>query len=64
MTVVEERQPSLFPGGPGSAELVSRCLGTDLLGVPLGRLWGVRLPSGLVHWFDSEDEARGSRFWT
>lgn len=27
------------------------------------RRWGVRLPSGLTHWFDSRADALASQYW-
>lgn len=32
-------------------------------GGPLGRGFGVRLPSGMTHWFPTIDDARGSQYW-
>ena len=34
-----------------------------LNGVPIGRGVGVRLPSGMTHWFDDEKKARASDYW-
>jgi len=34
-----------------------------LNGVPIGRGVGVRLPSGMTHWFDDEKKARASNYW-
>jgi hypothetical protein len=31
---------------------------------PLGKGFGVRLPSGMTHWFDDEDKARASNYWS
>ena len=27
------------------------------------RPFGIRLPSGLIHWFESEGDARDSQYW-
>jgi hypothetical protein len=28
-----------------------------------GTRYGIRLPSGLTHWFDTEHDARRSQYW-
>lgn len=38
----------------GDAIVTADARGTD---------YGVRLPSGMVHWFDDEAAARGSAYW-
>lgn len=32
-------------------------------GRPLGRGFGVRLPSGLTHWYPSREAAERSQYW-
>lgn len=34
-----------------------------LNGTPIGKGFGVRLPSGMTHWFDDEKKARASDYW-